>query len=66
MLNKTKALSFIINNFKTLKNMEKKVYEAPEVTKVEIDFSDRIVAAGCTSIPLNFLCENFGGVPSNS
>ena len=27
--------------------MEKKVYEAPEVTKVEIDFSDRIVAAGC-------------------
>lgn len=27
--------------------MEKKVYEAPEVTKVEIDFSDRIIAAGC-------------------
>lgn len=27
--------------------MEKKMYEAPEVTKVEIDFSDRIVAAGC-------------------
>lgn len=27
--------------------MEKKVYEAPEVTKVEIDFSDRIVAEGC-------------------
>lgn len=47
MLNKTKALSFIINNFKTLNIMEKKVYEAPEVTKVEIDFSDRIIAAGC-------------------
>lgn len=28
--------------------MEKKVYEAPEVTKVEIDFSDRIIAAGCS------------------
>lgn len=27
--------------------MEKKVYEAPEVTKVEIDFSDRIIAAAC-------------------
>lgn len=27
--------------------MKKKVYERPEVTKVEIDFSDRIVAAGC-------------------
>ena len=27
--------------------MEKKEYEAPAVTKVEIDFSDRIIAAGC-------------------
>ena len=27
--------------------MEKKVYETPEVTKVEIDFSDRIIAAAC-------------------
>ena len=28
--------------------MEKKVYEAPEVTMVVIDFSDRIIAAGCS------------------
>ena len=27
---------------------EKKVYEAPEVTKVEFDASDRITASGCT------------------
>lgn len=26
---------------------EKKIYEEPVVTKVEIDFSDRVVAAGC-------------------
>ena len=27
---------------------EKKVYEAPEVTKVEFDASDRITASNCT------------------
>lgn len=26
---------------------EKKVYETPEVTKVEFDASDRITASGC-------------------
>lgn len=30
--------------------MEKKEYEAPVVTKVEIDFSDRIIAAGCSMV----------------
>ena len=28
---------------------KKKVYETPEVTKVEFDASDRITASGCTS-----------------
>ena len=28
---------------------EKKVYETPEVTKVEFDASDRITASGCTT-----------------
>ena len=28
---------------------EKKVYETPEVTKVEFDASDRITASGCGS-----------------
>lgn len=27
---------------------KKKVYEIPEVTKVEFDASDRITASGCT------------------
>ncbi len=27
--------------------MEKKVYETPEITKVEYDASDRITASGC-------------------
>ena len=27
---------------------EKKVYETPEVTKVEFDASDRITASGCS------------------
>ena len=27
--------------------MERKEYEAPKVTRVEIDFNDRIIAAGC-------------------
>lgn len=30
--------------------MEKKVYETPEVTKVEFDASDRITASGCDSL----------------
>lgn len=29
------------------KNVEKKVYETPVVTKVEFDASDRITASGC-------------------
>lgn len=29
--------------------MEKKVYETPEVTKVEYDASDRITASSCTT-----------------
>lgn len=32
--------------------MEKKVYETPEVTKVEYDASDRITASGCTITPM--------------
>ena len=32
---------------------EKKVYEAPEVTKVEFDASDRITASGC-NLPSGF------------
>ena len=28
--------------------MEKKVYETPEVTKVEFDASDRITASSCS------------------
>lgn len=31
---------------------EKKVYETPEVTKVEFDASDRITASGC-QLPSN-------------
>ena len=31
--------------------MEKKVYETPEVTKVEFDASDRITASGCDTLP---------------
>ena len=34
---------------------EKKVYETPEVTKVEFDASDRITASGCAS-PAGGLC----------
>ena len=30
---------------------EKKVYETPEVTKVEFDASDRITASGCETVP---------------
>ena len=32
--------------------MEKKVYETPEVTKVEFDASDRITASGCIDLSL--------------
>ena len=37
---------------------EKKVYETPEVTKVEFDASDRITASGCatSSAPAKGLC----------
>ncbi len=38
---------------------EKKVYETPEVTKVEFDASDRITASGCTSV----LAGYFNGLP---
>ena len=39
---------------------EKKVYETPEVTKVEFDASDRITASGCgsSSTPAKSLCCN--------
>ena len=39
--------------------MEKKVYETPEVTKVEFDASDRITASGCkgTFDPLDAGCD---------
>ena len=39
---------------------EKKVYETPEVTKVEFDASDRITASGCDSSsgPAKSLCCN--------
>ena len=39
---------------------EKKVYETPEVTKVEFDASDRITASGCgpTSSPAKSICCN--------
>ena len=41
--------------------MEKKEYEAPKVVKVEIDYDDRIVAAGCTSVPnTSDNCKGFG------
>ena len=42
--------------------MVKKEYEAPVVTKVEIDFSDRIIAAGCGLItPNNDNCNPMWG-----
>lgn len=46
--------------------MEKKVYETPEVTKVEIDFSDRIVAAGCSLVEGSIFCHEAGMVQLNS
>ena len=39
---------------------EKKVYETPEVTKVEFDASDRITASGCTT-PSNRSTFAFSG-----
>ena len=37
---------------------EKKVYETPEVTKVEFDASDRITASGCEySLDRGDLCN---------
>ena len=33
--------------------MEKKVYQTPEVTKVEYDASDRITASECEDAPSN-------------
>lgn len=38
---------------------EKKVYETPEVTKVEFDASDRITASGCAR-PAN---RSTAGIP---
>ncbi len=32
---------------------EKKVYETPEVTKVEFDVSDRITASACSSVSMD-------------
>lgn len=46
--------------------MEKKVYETPEVTKVEIDFSDRIVAAGCDMVEGSIFCHKVDMVRLNS
>ena len=40
--------------------MEKKVYETPEVTKVEYDASDRITASSCsgeTFLALESICN---------
>ena len=44
--------------------MEKKEYETPKVVKVEIDYDDRIIAAGCTNVPgtEGNNCEGFGEV----
>jgi len=36
--------------------MEKKEYETPSVTRIEIGFSDRIVALGCAQIIDNQSC----------
>ena len=30
--------------------MERKEYEAPKVTRIEIGFEDRIIAAGCDQL----------------
>ena len=40
--------------------MEKKIYETPEVTKVEFDISDRITASACSTgaIAFSVNCNN--------
>ena len=47
--------------------MGKKVFEEPVVTKVEIDFSDRVIAAGCAFLDRSS-CFNpeDGSRPANS
>ena len=44
--------------------MEKKVFEEPVVTKVEIDFNDRVIAAGCSFQPYTMSCD--AGITQNS
>ncbi len=39
------------------KNVEKKVYETPVVTKVEFDASDRITASPCLSSMGSGACD---------
>ena len=41
--------------------MEKKVYETPEVTKVEFDASDRITASGCENAGLGMERYSYHG-----
>ena len=36
---------------------EKKVYETPEVTKVEFDASDRITASACSELFHSYGCN---------
>ena len=45
--------------------MEKKVFEEPVVTKVEIDFSDRVIAAGCALIT-GITCDDMDFPNTNS
>ncbi len=37
--------------------MERKEYEAPKVTRVEIDFNDRVIAAGCSMTDTKPMCD---------
>ena len=39
------------------KNVEKKVYETPVVTKVEYDASDRITVSGCQYNTSEWICS---------
>ena len=41
--------------------MEKKVFEEPKVTKVEIDFNDRVIAAGCDDESAAYDCSPNSG-----
>ena len=36
---------------------EKKIYETPEVTKVEFDASDRITASVCANVKASTMCD---------